>query len=226
MQVNGHVVVQQTARASMRGELVTEELAYDGGRAVTVYVPPRAPEAILYAADGQRLAQWGVRLETADAPATMIVGVHGRTEEKERLEEYSPERFAAHEQFFVAEVRRWMAARWGTTFGRKRTAVLGVSAGGELALALGLKHPRIYGAVLCASPGGGYRPTGRLAKPVPRTYLVAGTEEPFFLQNARRWQAALEEAGGEVRMTERSGGHGGDFWQAEFPLMVKWAFRR
>ena len=41
----------------------------------------------------------------------MIVGVHRLTDETLRLHEYSPgfepERFAAHEKFFVAEVRRW-----------------------------------------------------------------------------------------------------------------------
>ncbi|MFC7717250.1 alpha/beta hydrolase-fold protein [Nonomuraea recticatena] len=37
----------------------------------------------------------------------------------------------------------------------ERTAVFGVSAGGELALAMALGHPDIYGAVFCASPGAG-----------------------------------------------------------------------
>jgi pimeloyl-ACP methyl ester carboxylesterase len=39
-----------------------------------------------------------------------------------------------------------------------RTAVFGVSASAELALTMGLRHPDIYGAVFCASPGAGYRP--------------------------------------------------------------------
>jgi pimeloyl-ACP methyl ester carboxylesterase len=43
-------------------------------------------------------------------------------------------------------------------------AVFGVSAGGELALAIGLRHPDVYGAVFCASPGAGYRPPRRLLK--------------------------------------------------------------
>ena len=30
----------------------------------------------------------------------------------------------------------------------------------EAALALGLRHPDVYGAIFCASPGGGYRPPG------------------------------------------------------------------
>jgi len=33
---------------------------------------------------------------------------------------------------------------------------------------------------------------------VPRTYLVAGTLEPFFLDNAARWAAALRDAGADV----------------------------
>jgi hypothetical protein len=35
------------------GELVTETLDYDGGRQVTVYVPPDPPEAVVFAGDGQ-----------------------------------------------------------------------------------------------------------------------------------------------------------------------------
>jgi enterochelin esterase-like enzyme len=101
---------------------------------------------------------------------------------------------------------------------------LGVSAGGELALALGLGQPRIFGVVFCASPGGGYKPPEVLPLPLPRTYLVAGSQEAFFLENARRWADALRVAGADVVMNERTGTHGGPFWQEEFSLMVAWAF--
>ncbi len=81
-----------------------------------------------------------------------------------RLQEYSrgfaPERFAAHDQFFVDDVRRWTELRFGVALPPERTAVLGASAGGELSLALGLRHPDVYGAVFCASPDGGYKPPG------------------------------------------------------------------
>ena len=108
----------------------------------------------------------------------------------------------------------------------EQTAVFGVSAGGELALALGLRHPDVYGAILCASPGGGYRPTGVMPSSLPRAYLVAGTLEPFFRDNATRWATALRDAGVEVVMTERVGSHGARFWQGKLPLIVAWAFRR
>ncbi len=212
------------------GVLVTETFDYDGGRPVTVYVPPDPPEAVVFAGDGQRISQWGRFLEAADVPPTMIVGVHGLTDEQLRLQEYSPvfdaERFAAHEQFFVEDVCQWTQSRFGGTLPTECTAVLGASAGGELALALGLRHPDVYGAIFCASPGGGYRPPGLMRSSIPRTYLVAGTLEPFFLENAARWADALRDAGADVVMFERPGSHGGPFWQEEFPLMVAWAFGR
>jgi S-formylglutathione hydrolase FrmB len=82
----------------------------------------------------------------------------------------------------------------------------------------------VYGAIFCASPGGGYRPPGDISCSIPPTYLVAGKEEPFFLENAARWAHALRDAGAVIVMTERTGTHGDPFWKKEFPLMVKWAF--
>ncbi len=219
---------------AVSGEFVTKTFEYDGGRQVTVYVPPAPPEAIVFAGDGQGISKWGRLLEKTDVPSTvpstMIVGVHRLTDETLRLHEYSPgfapERFAAHEKFFVEDVRRWTESRFGVALPAERTAVFGVSAGGELALALGLRHPHIYGAVFCASPGGGYKPPDVMPSPLPRTYLVAGTQEPFFLANASRWADALRDAGAEVVMNERAGSHGGAFWREEFTLMLAWAFGR
>jgi enterochelin esterase-like enzyme len=219
---------EPTPMSSTAGELVTEVLEYDGGRQVTAYVPAAAPEAIVFAGDGQLITSWGAALQAADLPPTMIIGAHRPADETLRLHEYAftldPQRFAAHEKFFVEDVRRWAATRLGAELPADRTAVFGVSAGAELALAMGLRHPDIYGAVFCASPGAGFQPPAVLPGRLPRTYLVAGTEEPFFRDNATRWANALRDAGGDVVLTERAGAHGDAFWQQEFPLMVAWAF--
>ncbi len=215
---------------SIKGDFVTETFDYDGGRQVTVYIPPDAPEAIVFAGDGQGISLWGGDLEVSDIPSTMIVGVHGLADEMARLHEYSPvfdpERFAAHEQFFVEEVGRWARSRFGVATPAERTAVLGASAGGELALALGLRHPDVFGAIFSGSPGAGYKPTGVMPSRIPRTYLVAGTLEPFFHENATRWAVALRDGGADVVMAERVASHGEALWREEFPLMVKWAFGR
>jgi enterochelin esterase-like enzyme len=211
------------------GELVGETFGYGGGRRVTVYVPGGAPEAMVLAGDGEVVSGWGGDLGAVGVPPTMVVGVHRSPEEGLRLHEYSPgfdpERFAAHERFVLGEVLGWVRSRFAVALPAERTAVFGMSAGGELALALGLGHPDIFGSVLCASPGAGYRPPAVMPARLPRAYLVAGRQEPFFLQNATRWADALREVGAEVVLKEREGTHGGGFWRREFPLMVAWAFR-
>ena len=216
--------------SSREGKLVTQTFAYDGGRQVTVYVPPAPPRAVVFAGDGQLISSWGDFAMAADAPPTLIVGVHRLADETLRLHEYSPgfdpQRFAGHEAFFVDVVREWTRSRFGVALPAERTAVAGVSAGGELALALGLRRPNVYGTIFCASPGGGYRPPTMLPRPLPRAYLVAGTGEPWFLENAVRWADALRDAGADVVLTEREGMHGGPFWRAEFALMLAWAFGR
>jgi enterochelin esterase-like enzyme len=217
--------------SSIAGEVVTEGLAYDGGRQVTVYVPPRPAEAVVFAADGGwHIPRLRGTLEAAGVASTMIVGVHGLPDDDGRLHEYVPgfdaRRFAAHEEFFVNDVRRWVAERFAVALPADRTAVWGASLGGELALALGLRRPDVYGAVLAASPGAGYRPPAALPGLLPRVYLVAGRQEPFFLDNATRWADALRRVDADVTLMARDGEHGGAFWGEEFPLMVAWAFGR
>ena len=215
------------------GSIVTQTFAFDGGRGVTTYVPPRAPESVVYAADGgwhvERLA---VALEeSTDAPATMVIGVHGLDDDDRRLEEYvesfGGERFRLFEEFFVHEVRAWAVREFGIQLPRDRCAVWGASLGGELALAVGLRHRDKFGAILCVSPGGGFTPIGRdLFSDGPDVYLLGGTQEPWFFNNASAWADAFTEAGVNVVLKKRDGEHGGSFWYDEFPQMVSWAFTR
>ncbi|WP_204340532.1 alpha/beta hydrolase [Rhizobium leguminosarum] len=223
--------VPEPARSDrMAGELITQTFDYDGGRQVTVYLPPGRPQAAVFGGDGQLISRWGEYLEAADSPPTMIVGVYRSDSEDEmdRLREYSAafdvERFAAHERFFVYDVREWVRSRFGVMLLADRTAVSGVSASAEFSLAMGLRHPDLYSTVFAASPGGGYRPPSVMPNALPRTYLTAGTLEPFFLDNATRWAEALRTAGADVVMSEQVGDHGDPFWQAEFLKMVDWAF--
>lgn len=211
------------------GELVTESFEHDGGREVTVYVPPAVVEAVVFAADGGwHTARLADALEAAEGPSTMVVGVHGMDTDDGRFAEYVPgvdaDRFAAHEAFFVDEVPAWVRSRFGVELRPDGTGVWGASLGGEFALAMGVRHPDLFGAVFSASPGGGYRPTASLGGALPSFYLVAGQQEPFFAENAKRWLDAVGEAGGDVVMHVRDGNHGDPFWFEELPRMVAWAF--
>lgn len=213
---------------SSSGTLVTERPGGLDGREVSAWVPDETPTALVVAGDGALIAPWGATLTDLDLPSTMIIGVHRTADETARLHEYSPgfdpERFAAHERFLVEDVRDWTRDRFGVEPGPSRTAILGVSAGAELALALGLRHPDRFGVVLAASPGAGFRPPEPLPDRSPRTYLLGGTREPFFLENAARWATALQAAGADVVLHERDAGHDAAMWRAELPLMLRWAF--
>ena len=105
-------------------------------------------------------------------PPTMVVGARRLDDETFPLHEYSPgqstapftsdlERFAAHEQFLVDDLRRWAHLRFSVELPADRTAVFGVSASAELALAVGLRHPHIYGSVFAAAGYNPINPTDR-----------------------------------------------------------------
>jgi hypothetical protein len=106
------------------GHFVAETFDYDGGREVTVYVPPEPPEAVVFAGGGQVLSRWGGLLDTADVPSTMIVGVHRPADDALQLHEYSPrfdpDRFAAHEKFFVDDVHQWAVSEFARLESRLR----------------------------------------------------------------------------------------------------------
>lgn len=210
------------------GDIVTETFPFDGGRQVTVYVPTRSVEIVLYCGDGQLLPPWGPDLEPDYLPSTMIVGVHRLPDETLRLHEYSakfdPPRFKAHEDFVVEDLRSWVNSTFTLNLNREHTVAYGVSASGEFALAMGVRHPDIFGAVFSASPGAGYRPTDEIIDEMPPTYLVAGTQEPFFLENAARWADALRKGRHRVVLEERDAGHDDVMWRTELPKMVAWAF--
>ena len=220
--------------APIAGELVTESFGYDGGRDVTVYVPSAPVEAVVFLADGgwhlSRLVDAVEAAGTGASATTMLVGVHGKNDDDGRFTEYvpsvDPARFAEHETFFAEAVPAWVRSHFGVALDADRTAVWGASLGGELALAMGVRHPELFGTAFSASPGGGYRPTPELASALRSVYLVAGREEPFFAENATRWLDAVQAAGGDAVMHVREGDHGGDFWFSELPLMVAWAFDR
>ena len=161
----------------------------------------------------------------------MVIGVHGLDDDDGRLEEYvesfGGDRFHLFEEFFVSEVRAWAVRELGVGLPKERCAVWGASLGGELALAVGLRHPEVFGSVLCASPGGGFTPTSsELSSESPAAYLIGGSQEQWFFDNAKTWADALANVGATVVIEQREGEHGGQFWYDEFPQMAAWAFTR
>ena len=219
----------QTTMFSMAGELITETFGYDGGRQVAVYLPAGRPEAVVFASDGQLISQWGGDLEAADVPPTMVVGVHPSADEWLRLHEYSPgfdqDRFAAHEKFFVDDVRRWVGSRFGVA---PPANTRPCSASRPVANSRWRSGWDTRTSTVRSSARHPAAVTDHL--PCCRARFRASTSSPahwsrFSSRTPTLWADALRAAGADVVLTERVGGHGDAFWREEFPLMVAWAFQ-
>ncbi len=181
----------------------------------------RPEAALVFAGDGHLISRWSGSLEAADVPSTMIVGVHRVPDEMLRLQEYSP----------GFEPGRFRGPREVLRRGECVDGCVGVSgsgcppncrrcsvsrrAGSWPSSPLGFGIQTSTARSSARRPAVATKPPGVMPRSLPRTYLVAGTLEPFFRDNATRWATALRDAGGDVAMTERVGSHGDTFWQEE-----------
>jgi hypothetical protein len=204
-------------------ELVTVQTVVPISIAIT---PPTCKARI---SNCQMISQWGRFLEAADVPSTMIVGVHRVADETLRLHDYSPkfdpERFAAHERFFVEDVGVWARSRFGVTLPSSARPCLVFRQVESSRLLLGFDIPSSTARSSQPRPARG---TGRLTQGRVdcRTRTWWPAPEPFFLDNAARWAAELRDATADVVMSERAAGHEDDMCRREFPLMIRWAFGR
>lgn len=228
---------------------VIDSVALGERRDLTVYLPPnhdptqRLP--VVYAADGDMVRGFATILDPLIAaggvPSVIVVGVHSGPHLNDTAEsrafsqarrdaEYmpgvNPERFEAHEQFFVYEVASWAEQNLGAATNREQRAVFGVSNGAVFAIAMGIHHSDHYASVLAFSLAGGKD----LSTPQwtddtsPRHYLVAGTLEEYCRQETAGWAARLTQLGVEHVYRERVCGHDFIIWEEEFPGAVAWAF--
>lgn len=199
---------------------------------VTVCVPPGYEldtgrhYPVLYLHDGQNVfddlprsfsgVQWGVDT-TARAliharlvePVILVaIGNAGR----DRIDEYTPTRDAAHEsggqadqygQMLVYEVKPFIDHHYRTKRGAEHTGVAGSSLGGLLSLHLGLTHAAVFGKVGLLSPSVWWddrwivRQLGASDANRPRLkiWLDVGTGETRMLKGAQLLARMLERKG-------------------------------
>jgi predicted alpha/beta superfamily hydrolase len=131
--------------------------------------------AVVYLHDGQNVfdeypmapfgVQWGVdttarALMHAGAIEPLILVAIGNAG-RERIDEYTPTRDAAHDaggladrygQMLAYEIKPFIDRHYRTRPGAGNTAMIGSSLGGLLTLHLGLSHPAIFGKLALMSP--------------------------------------------------------------------------
>lgn len=88
------------------GSHVTQLFESDDGRGVTVYVPPEAPVAVVFAGDGASVSKWGRYLESADVRGA------GYSTDGDRTGSAAPclPRGRTLEPFFLENATRWAVA--------------------------------------------------------------------------------------------------------------------
>lgn len=211
------------------GELVTQMFAYDGGREVTVYLPadPRRRSCSLATDSCCRGGAGTWRRPICRRRSSSVLT--GPTTTTRWCASVSTHRRSTRDASRPTRDFRRRRPRLGPLPVRCRASPsahrglrrLGERGAGARARSTAPRHLRCG---LLRLAWWGYRPPHVFPRMLPRAYLVAGTLEPFFLENATRWADALRDAGADVVMAERVGDHGDPFWQAEFVRMVGWLF--
>lgn len=153
-------------------------------------------------------------------------------------------KFGNAETFITKDVPNWALAHLNVTHDHRDWAIAGYSKGGECAIALAAKHPDIWSNVIDVSgeeyPGSddpaqvlhtvfhgdhaayeAQKPINIMARetyPGMTAIFTAGSEDPGYLDQAKRVSAAARQAGMRVTFDEIKGaGHGED---ALYPGMV------
>jgi enterochelin esterase-like enzyme len=187
---------------------------------------------VVVCADGQCLQNMYPTLAreigAGRCPECVLIGVHST---HNRVPEYipgvDPERFDAHEQFFVGEVLTWADSALGITLDRKRRALFGLSNGAVFAITTGLKHNDQFGTVIAFSvPGGAsrYQAIEWDTKPEIAFYLAAGNRELPIKRTTQSIARQLSKRKLKHIFEIRQAGHDLAFWDAELPRAIQWAF--
>ena len=215
---------------------------------------------VLYLHDGQNVfddlpmspfgVQWGVdttarALLHAGVIEPIIIVAIGNAG-RDRIDEYTPTRDAAHDaggmadrygQMVVYEIKPWVDQTWRTRRGPRDTGIAGSSLGGLLSLHLGLTHSAVFGKIGVLSPSVWWddrwivRQLGATngQRPDLTIWLDVGTGEKRMLKGAQLLHRMLQRkgwrAGVDLEYHEADGAlHDERAWAARTGLFLRFLF--
>ena len=187
---------------------------------------PSRRHPVVYLHDGQNVfddypmapfgVQWGVDttvralIHAGALPPLILVAIGNGG--RDRIDEYTPTRDAAHDaggladrygQMLAYEIKPFVDHTFRTHRGAEHTGMVGSSLGGLLTLHLGLLHPAIFGRLALMSPSVWWNDrwvVRQLAsttggRPSLRIWLDVGTAEARMLRGVRLLRRTLERRG-------------------------------
>jgi enterochelin esterase-like enzyme len=211
-------------------------------RSLTVYSPPlKSGEqiaAVIYIADGKAVQLMAPYVEplivSRRLPPVLLVGVHrgkvlpgvapkiGDLRALEYLLGFgeTDSRFEAHERFLMNEVLPWVEAKFNAPKNRNKRAFFGASNGGSFALAMGIRHPNVFGHIIAFSPTWSLNLSSPSWTPeqAPSQYLLVGSLESASTRKlVKDWAEVAQKNKATVTMNEVVTGHDSVVWREWFP---------
>ncbi len=145
----------------------------------------------------------------------------------ERRAEYEKDRQQTFIRFLMNEVLATLQKKFRISERREDHAVLGISLGGNLSLAMGLSHPEYFGNIgafssyVQESLGGRFAADPKLL----RIYLDRGKYDlPLLLPLIGALREELDEAGYDYRYREYNEGHSWGNWRAHLDEALEFFF--
>ncbi len=198
----------------------------DHERPVFVYLPEpdesRVDWPVIYMADGGNAMDYGPIAEalarTCQAQPVILVGIgnqipgEGQNGSDLRAADYlwgrNPDRFAAHERFLLEDVIPLAEGSFGASSEAGRRMLSGSSNGAGWAVAMGLRHPDLFGSVAAASFG--WPDALEAAEDMPagvNFFISAGIYEPRIQTRSLEAADRIRTAGGQAQFIGYVTGH-------------------
>ncbi len=208
-------------------------------RTVTIYTPPNydASSDRVYGSlllhDGSdylRLGNMPAILDNLISSGRIEPLVAFFLDPADRMEEYARSSNEAFVDFVIEEFVPWAESTYNISREPGRTAVTGISLGGNISAQLCNEHPEVFGLCAPLSTAFGVDRGALLSRiadsgeSTVKYYVEWGTYEPPIARYAPDFIAALENNGNELLWNEWHEGHSWGMWRAHQDIILEYFF--
>lgn len=217
--------------------IVVESKHLQASRQLKLYFSPNysagVPARTIYVGDGNIPLAWGMATgaDHGGLPPFVVVGVvpcegpatkdrmSCRNLEYENVpvsQKGDPQKFAAHERFFIEEVIPAIEKEFNVSKKAADRAIAGSSGAGDWAASMAIRHPEYFSRAIVMSPSYGMYDRVTRGKPLPPMNFVVGVFEPDITRSTECLSGTVADAGATVSIEHLPYGHSMEMWGAAF----------